>query len=321
MHRRTRPFLIAVLLFANAPAEAWNNTGHMAVARIAYLNLLTDPANNIKAKVDTLLTHHPDFNTLAKGIPVNDPNRSLIIFMRAATWPDLIKDDSRFVEGDAPSPSDPTPLPGFPTMIRGRSWHFINIPFSSDGTTTKPPKPINALTKIVEFRNAIGNSAVQPNIQAYDLSWLLHLIGDIHQPLHSVARFTTAHPNGDLGGNEVKLAGGGNLHSFWDDVVGLSENTGFIINLAKEISDETKPGDQSEIVISNDAATEQTILAWINESATLAKYYAYTIGKDGIGDPQPTITTRYQAFSKIIARHRIALGGYRLAAILNERLN
>src|SRR5215831_3581728 len=120
MHTRSRPLLIALLLFANCPAEAWNNTGHMAVARIAYLSLSTEPANNIRAKVDALLTQHPDFNTLAKGISANDPNRSLIIFMRAATWPDLIKDDSRFVEGDAPSPSDPPPLPGFPTMIRGR---------------------------------------------------------------------------------------------------------------------------------------------------------------------------------------------------------
>jgi len=320
MLRRTRALLIAVLLFGNSTAEAWNNTGHMAVARIAYMNLSTNPANNVRAKVDALLTHHPDFNNLAKGISVNDPNRSLIIFMRSATWPDLIKDDSRFVEGDEPSPSDPTPLPGFPTMIRGRNWHFINIPFSSDGTKTKPPKPINALTKMIEFRNAIGNSAVQPNIQAYDLSWLLHLIGDIHQPLHSVARFTTAHPNGDLGGNEVKLTGGGNLHSFWDDIVGSGENTNFIISLAKGITDETKPGDQSEIVIPNDAAAEQTILTWINESATLAKYFVYTIGKDEIGDPQPTITTGYQAFSSVIARHRIALGGYRLAAILNDKL-
>src|SRR5262249_1867 len=125
---------------------------------------------------------------------------------------------------------------------------------------------------------------------------------------------------GDLGGNEVKLTGGGNLHSFWDDVVGLGENTNFIITLAKGITDETKPGDQGEIVIPNDVAAEQTILAWIKESATLAKYFPYTIGKDGIGDPKPTITTRYQAFSKLIARHRIALGGYRLAAIINDRL-
>lgn len=312
--------LFIVVLFANFPAEAWNNTGHMAVARIAYLNLSTDPANNIRAKVDALLTHHPDFTTLSKGIAANDPNRGLIIFMRAATWPDLIKDDSRFVEGDEPSPSDPTPLPGFPSMIRGRNWHFINVPFSSDGTPTKPPKPINALVKIVEFRSAIGNSAVQPNIQAYDLSWLLHLVGDIHQPLHSIARFTTAHPNGDRGGNEVKLSDGSNLHTFWDDVLGSSEATQFIINLAKGITDETKPGDQGEIIIQNDAAAEQAIGLWITESAALAKYFVYTIGKDVIGDPKPSITARYQAVAKLIARHRIAVGGYRLAAILNDRL-
>jgi len=312
--------LLILVLFLHSPAGGWNNTGHMSVARIAYLNLSTDPANNIRAKVDALLTQHPDFNTLARGIGANDPNRGLIIFLRAATWPDLIKDDPRFVEGDEPSPSDPTPLPGFPTMIRGRNWHFINVPFSSDGTATKPPKPINALVKIVEFRSAIGNSAVQPNIQAYDLSWLLHLVGDIHQPLHSVARFTTAHTNGDRGGNDVKLSDGSNLHTFWDDVFGSNETPQFITNLAKGITDETKPGDQGELIIPNDGAAEQTISLWITESATLAKYFVYTIGKDGIGDPKPTITAKYQAVAKLIARHRIAVGGYRLAAMLNDRL-
>ena len=173
--------------------------------------------------------------------------------------------------------------------------HFINVPFLSDGSATKPPKPFNALVKIVEFRSAIGNSAVQPNIQAYDLSWLLHLVGDIHQPLHSVARFPNAHPNGDRGGNEVKLTDGSNLHTFWDDVLGSSETTQFIIDLANGITDETEPGDQGEIIIQNDAAAEETISLWITESATLAKYFVYTIGKDGVGDPKPTITTQYEA--------------------------
>src|SRR5215510_2210856 len=72
------------------------------------------------------------------------------------------------------------PLPNFPHMLRGRNWHFINVPFSTAGTPLQPPRAINALGKIVEFRAALGDPTVPANIQAYDLAWLLHLVGDIH---------------------------------------------------------------------------------------------------------------------------------------------
>jgi hypothetical protein len=166
----------------------------MTVAAIAYQQL-SEP---VRTKVDTLLAQHPDFAILSQG-PSDDPDFGLRVLMRAATYPDLIKSDPRFIEGDEPQPGDPAPLPGFPHMLRGRNWHFINVPFSTDGTALRPPRPINVLGKIVEFRAALGDPAVTPNVQAYDLSWLIHLVGDIHQPLHGVARFTSQHLNGDRG--------------------------------------------------------------------------------------------------------------------------
>jgi len=54
---------------------------------------------------------------------------------------------------------------------------------------------------------------------------LIHLVGDIHQPLHAVSRYTKAHPGGDAGGNlfYIKYNNIHNLHALWDAQVGLSD--------------------------------------------------------------------------------------------------
>lgn len=85
------------LLILSMPAQAWNGKGHMTVAHIAYTNL--DPA--VRQRVDTLLESHPDFARLREfaGAP-NSPNYRLIIFMNASTWPDSIRNDSRFLRRD-----------------------------------------------------------------------------------------------------------------------------------------------------------------------------------------------------------------------------
>ena len=133
----------------------------------------------------------------------------------------------------------------------------------TDGTPLQPPKPINALSKIVEFRAALGDPSVAANIQAYDLAWLLHLVGDIHQPLHAVARFTTQHPAGDRGGNDFKIQGTpDNLHSLWDDLLGSGENTQSVLTLADGITSEMQSRNPEEIGIPAAAAREAVIRSW-----------------------------------------------------------
>ena len=52
--------------------------------------------SRLRTKVDTILQQHPDFDLLSEGIPSDDPNFGLRVFMRAATYPDLIKSDPRY---------------------------------------------------------------------------------------------------------------------------------------------------------------------------------------------------------------------------------
>src|SRR5277367_1732828 len=96
--------VLAVFLIASIsalPADAWFNGGHMTVAYIAY-QLLND---HTRARVDELLQKNPMYDTWTKRVA--DDQKGLVAFMRAATWPDCIKEVSctkgyKDVGGDNP---------------------------------------------------------------------------------------------------------------------------------------------------------------------------------------------------------------------------
>ena len=229
-----RKLAIAALLLAVSPppAAAWNNAGHMTAAGVAYLSLSPE----VRTRVDELLRQHPDFARIAGDFPPDDPDFGAVVFMRAAIWPDLIRGDSRFFDDTNPE-AEPTPaLPGFPDMGIHKPWHFIDLPFTFDAAAVSQPDEVNALTQIVAFRSALGDPDVTASEQAYDLSWLLHLVGDIHQPLHSAARFSALHPSGDRGGNSFLInSNERNLHSFWDRSLGTDDDPERALALAGQL--------------------------------------------------------------------------------------
>src|SRR4029079_6404378 len=71
----------------------------------------------------------------------------------------------------------------------------------------------------------LQDSDEDPTVRAVHLAWLIHLIGDLHQPLHRSALFTTPFVTGDHGGNDFFIRPGMKaikLHGFWDDLLGTS---------------------------------------------------------------------------------------------------
>ncbi len=58
---------------------------------------------------------------------------------------------------------------------------------------------------------------------------LVHMVGDIHQPLHTVSLFNASYPEGDRGGNSLTVYPEGlpktNLHSYWDQGMSLFQNS------------------------------------------------------------------------------------------------
>jgi len=300
-HIVKRLCLLVVLILLSRPIHvgAWNKTGHFVVASIAYDNLTA----STKMRVDALLAQHPDFAKWTMGVPA--AHKGKVAFVKASAWPDDIKGDSRFFD-----PSDPpTPeISGLPpgSNKRNREWHFTNVPFTMDDTPLMPPAATNALTKLQDFESL---GMLQTQMQVFVLPWLIHLAGDVHQPLHTVALFRQDLPNGDRGGNDIQMQGGGNLHGFWDDRVGSSTSDNFIAQTVATItSRHPKPS-----AISTDPA------AWIQDSVE-QRFFVYSFSGKGTTQNKATVSPNYSVNAKLLAFERAALGGYRLAEFLNQKL-
>jgi hypothetical protein len=325
MPQRLRVFLAALtLLVLPASALGWNGRGHMTVAYIAYNRLSTSPSNNVRKRVDDLLKLNPYYGRWTQGVPAAD--RGLVAFMQASVWPDDIKQDTDYVGavecGGLPHRN------GFDDKDRHRDWHYLDIPFSLDGTALRQQCSPNALTVISAFRDRLSATSAPgvPDLdeeKAYDLTWLVHLVGDIHQPLHATQRFSAGDTNGDGGGNDYKISGftpdGANfrvreLHGYWDNVLGVRQGTQSIRALANEATGRYKP--QPGETATDNAAVE----AWLNESFIIGRYYAHEIDRDKVGSADPAISAPYNFYAQHIARHRVAQAGYRLANLLNQHL-
>ena len=122
-------------------------------------------------------------------------------------------------------------------------WHYINFPFkpASEPEDIKPlaPHPDNILSALAENQRRV-KSQVSADQRAIALAWLLHLGGDVHQPLHTVQLFTREYPHGDRGGNEVcvRLAPERaplDLHRLWDGLITSTNNVGRLRNIATEL--------------------------------------------------------------------------------------
>ncbi len=170
-----------------APAFAWNDEGHMAVAYLAYQRLQPET----RARVTALLKLNPYYARWLAAIPQGTPKADVdrMIFMIAATWPDQIRSDPEYMDdgpnnGNSPDGPDSSRNIGYADHMRHKYWHFIDLPYSQDGTPLPPVPTPNAEMQIKAFRAALGSGA-SDDVKAYDLAWLEHLVGDIHQPLHA----------------------------------------------------------------------------------------------------------------------------------------
>jgi S1/P1 Nuclease len=298
----------------SAPAFAWNSFGHIEVAAVAW-ERMTPKA---RSRVDELLKLNPSYEAWTADVASYD--RARVAFLSASTWADAIKGMTAY-RNDGPSNGNrPPPGPeasqniGYADHFRHKYWHFIDIPFSPDGSPLERPAALNIQTQIAMFRAALSAAETPDDVKSYDLVWLIHLVGDAHQPLHATSRFTKALPQGDEGGNAIKIyCGEGcretNLHAFWDDLPG--PHTASLMDAADAARE--LPALMPELA---NIAGER---AWLAESLRLAEstVYASPIG-DGAGPY--SLTKEYKARARETAELRIALAGYRLAALLNAAM-
>jgi hypothetical protein len=302
------------------PAHAWNGVGHRAVAGVAY-EKLTPQA---RARVDEMLRRFPDHELLVResGAPLDARARARAVFMMAAYWADMIKGDPRYYN-EARRNEVPTPtLPGFPDMKRRQNWHYINIPITFDGTPVRPTPVPNVLTQLRVIFDRIGSPFVgrkrlaAEEDEVYLLPWLLHLVGDVHQPLHCATRFVKGQndpegrPWSDLGGNTVFVVGAANLHALWDDALGITPTDAFINRLVSTLI-KRAPASAGSL----DPGT------WVEEGTEIAKRDVYSFRNEtGTKERPLRLPNGYVQRMRQVALERAALAGIRLAAVLNERL-
>ena len=148
----------------------------MIVAYIAYGRLNADA----KAQVDRLIA--------IKIAPAAVTGYSLD-FVNAAHWPDDLRTP----------PYDKTFADSFPL-------HFVDFPFSTDGTSAPGslPETSNIIAALTHYVSVLKTS-VNDNERAQALRFVIHFVGDIQQPRHCATLVTTGHPTGDMGGTCLSL--------------------------------------------------------------------------------------------------------------------
>ena len=297
---------LLMALVAIPSALAWNFAGHMTTAAIAY-DVLAQKNPQVLAAAVELLKQHPQYESRwAKQLDKVDPDdRDQALFMLAARWPDDIRGNPDYNHPE---------------------WHYIDYPYKPpdqpDTVETVDPKDPNIETAFrtnVDILQGHGPAAER----AVALCWLMHLVGDCHQPLHSVTLFTTEFvpPTGDQGGNKefIRAKPGGQplkLHFFWDGLVSGSDDTREIHKLAIELRDkypqdklDPKPADVSPANFAD----------WVQESFELAKSKVYLEGKletSSKRDQATVLSDDYIQEAKKVGDQRVTLAGYRMADIL-----
>jgi S1/P1 nuclease len=306
-----RKWTIVILAAAlsSAPAAAWNDRGHMVVAAKAWRHLTPQTKN----RVGQLLRHNPRYASWTSGIPQSQKAR--VAFTRAATWPDFIKFAHGYENDGLPNANSRRNI-GYADCLQHRYWHFKDLPFSPDGTPTDDPPEPNAETQIEAFAATLADASAGDEVKSYDLAWLIHMVGDIHQPLHATQRFvasdTFSGGHGDRGANDVKYClssrctQGQPLHSFWDGALGNDRDLGSIATLAAQLP--APPAAQANNLV---------VATWFPESFELAKAEVYKppIGVD-ISHPF-VLTSSYRADTAETATAQVSLAGVRLAGLLN----
>lgn len=300
-------------LMSLGTAQAWWDEGHMQIAYVAFRRL--EP--QVRERADALLRLNPDYATWTAGAP-DEATAKLYAFVHAATWADDIKTKRYGYERDDPRSSTAGRNIGYADHDQHAYWHFKDVASSPDGTPLPPPDPVDAVTQLRLMIAALPpSSGASDGLRSYDLVWTLHLVGDLHQPLHAANRFTHAIPKGDGGGNaEAVIPATGEtlaLHAYWDRILGgYSSPYGAVF-------DADAKGGLASMTADPVAAKVLDPEQWAQESAALAERYAYaapvTTGSEAV-----MLTRAYETDARDVVYRQATLAAARLANLLNRAL-
>ena len=277
-----------VLVLLSGSAGAWSDAGHRVTALIAYRHL----NDHARATLDALLASDHDALTGTD-------------FASRASWADRYRDTHR----------------------ETAAWHYVNIEIAAPDLDAAcfhfPPAGDNlpasfgppqdcVVNKIEQFEAELRDPHTAPAERAVALKFLVHFVGDLHQPLHAA-------DHDDHGGNCVLLsapgAGGArNLHAYWDvsTVQALGDSAEHIAAAL-----------DAQITVDDLQAWSRGGTAdWAMESFELARKDAYALPSQPTcqASGAVTLSAAYAQAAQADAALQLKRAGIRLAALLNAAL-
>ncbi|GBQ12321.1 S1/P1 nuclease [Swaminathania salitolerans] len=301
--------LSSIGLLAMTPREAfaWGPYGHAIVADIAQSRLSPEATHSVQALL--ALEHYRTLD-------------------RVASWPDTI--------GHVPVAKG-----GLPQTL---PWHYVDtdVAFSTYDKARDCADDICVTEKLPEMAHVLADRSAPEAKRLAALKWIVHLAGDLHQPLHAAER------DHDKGGNAVKVSffgddrnGHENLHSLWDEgimdrarhlVVGPHYTIDFARARAEaeRLDAQITPGQAAywSSGLTEDpgrGAVRDAVVTWTNESHGLARTVAYGLlpegaGSDGAGSQgrELSLGETYSDRTLPVIETRLEQAGVRLAALLNR---
>ncbi len=281
--------LCALLALSLAPgALAWGPEGHRMVGEIAerYLNPKAQPR----------VLDLPEADRLADGQPSGRHTLGEV-----ANWADEIKDTD--------------------WGKRRGSWHYDDVPLCRAAEYSKYCRSVRcASAQLARQVEILGNERARTRQRNEALKWVVHLVGDIHQPLHAANR-------GDRGGNRVQVSffgerdnppyGTVNLHAIWD------------VHMVRRLV--AGRGGESAVVSAPIADSDRnawekgSISGWIDESHRIARDTVYPLLPVAASCSNKIVDVvaigeAYYSKAAPVIEIQIRKAGVRLARVLNETL-
>jgi hypothetical protein len=281
MHLARCVFVLGLLFLLPAPVLPWSRDGHVIVSKTAETFFSPEARAAVKDLLD--------------GRPISDD--------RLCTWADLIRSSAAYKRK-------------YPNH---NTWHYIDIDVSAQEVEFKPADDNNHVVGAIErFKKVLKDTKVEKEDRKEALLFLVHFLGDMHQPLHCTDR------DNDRGGNRqlVKSFNGKegqtlNLHSVWDSHMvdaarGELTVDDFVKRLTEEIMEEDRKSWEK-----GDAKQ----WAWESHTICVERVYKFTDGTSlpkRDAEPVELTEVNYIKANLSIVPAQLKKGGVRLAKVLNE---
>ena len=312
-------------------ALAWDHPSHMMTAAIAFAEIERARPELIE-KLELVFMAHPDISPfrVAAG-DSRGKERAKRMFIEGARW----ADDTKGTIHDRPT------------------WHTARWaivaenapPAAKAAAEARKGRPAGqAIESLVMNYAMLSSSETNPSERASALGWLLHIVGDIHQPLHVSDQFSKEFPAGNAAGTQQYVMDPVNnipipLHLLWDSNIYRSTTLDDVEKSAREL---VKKYPRSAFPELKGLKGPEDFTRWARESYDVAVDFAYGYRIETVSDPDkdldpdnavkkmvayvlygippleeaPELPTEYWEKLQQIIQRRISLAGYRLADLV-----